>query len=288
LRFAVYFWIWGFILTASAVIVIAAPLSPPAEQDVPSILVSRQLLTAEQLHVGDIVELSANADGANGRTFRIAGVYEPMANPSLLGARRLEARLHLPDLLSLTAPPADPHALDTVEAINVRLKDAAGAPAFEADLAARIPGLGTEAARGAITPFVVLERFHLAIALVTVIASSVFLLALMVMLVDERREIVGMLRLIGFKRRRLLLQVLAEGLMIAASGALFGILFALVLQDAVNRFFQWKYDTILVFVRITPVVMWQSIVIAVPLGVAASLLASWTLLRKQAYVLARR
>ena len=36
-------------------------------------------------------------------------------------------------------------------------------------------------------PFVVLERFHLAIAIVTIIASTVFLLALTVMLVDERR-----------------------------------------------------------------------------------------------------
>ncbi len=59
--------------------------------------------------------------------------------------------------------------------------------------------------------FVVLERFHLAIAIVTVVASTVFLLALMLMLVDERRETVGILRLIGLPTRRILLQVFVEG-----------------------------------------------------------------------------
>ena len=71
-----------------------------------------------------------------------------------------------------------------------------------------------------------LERFHLAVAIVTMIGSAVFLLALMMMLVDERRDTVGMLRLIGFTRRRILMQVFAEGTLIAAAGTAFGVLFA--------------------------------------------------------------
>jgi putative ABC transport system permease protein len=135
---------------------------------------------------------------------------------------------------------------------------------------------------------VVIERFHLAIAIVTVIGSAVFLLALMVMLVDERRGTVGILRLIGFTRRRILLQVFAEGALIALAGAAFGILFALASQKIFNRFFQWRYDTALVFLRITPHVVIQSLVLAVPLGVAASLIASWTLLRRPLLALIRR
>jgi len=54
---------------------------------------------------------------------------------------------------------------------------------------------------------------------VTVIASSIFLLALMMMLVDERRSTVGILRLIGYRRRRILMYVFVEGLIIAAAGA---------------------------------------------------------------------
>lgn len=273
------------VVTAAA-IVTAATLG--AADGTPTILVSRQLLAAENLKVGELVQLSSTGSGEGGRTFRVAGVYEPVANPSLLGARRQEVRLHLGDLLALTADPGDRGALDTVAAINVALDDPSDAAAFGADLSARVPGLVTRPAVGSSAPFVVLERFHLAIALVTVIASSVFLLALMVMLVDERREIVGMLRLIGFRRRRILQQVLAEGAIIAVGGAVFGVAFAAALQRAVNAFFQWKYDTVLVFVHITPQVVLQSALLAIPLGIAASLVASWTLLRRQAYVLARR
>ena len=125
--------------------------------------------------------------------------------------------------------------------------------------------------------FIVVERFHLAIAIVTVIGSAVFLLALMVMLVEERRTTVGTLRLLGFTRRRILVQVTVEGALIAAAGAAAGILFAVVAQDAFNRFFQWRYDTTLIFLRITPGVVWRSLLLAVPLGVAASVIASWTL-----------
>jgi len=123
---------------------------------------------------------------------------------------------------------------------------------------------------------------------VTVVGSAVFLLALMVMLVDERRGTVGILRLIGFTRRRILIQVLAEGTLIALAGATFGILFALSSQSLFNRFFQWRYDTALVFLRITPHVVAQSLALAVPLGIAASLIASWTLLRRQLLALLRR
>jgi putative ABC transport system permease protein len=123
---------------------------------------------------------------------------------------------------------------------------------------------------------------------VTVVGSAVFLLALMVMLVDERRGTVGTLRLIGFTKRRILMQVLVEGALIALAGAVFGILFALAAQGAFNRFFQWRYDTTLVFLRITPEVAWQTLALAVPLGIAASLIASWTILRQQLLALVRR
>jgi putative ABC transport system permease protein len=135
---------------------------------------------------------------------------------------------------------------------------------------------------------VVLERFHLAIAIVTVLASSVFLLALMLMLVDERRATVGILRLIGVRRRRIVLHVLTEGLVIAAAGAIFGVVLSMVLEGGINRFFQWRYDTALVFVRITPGIALQSVLIAVPLGVLATVTSSWTLLRGNVFGLTRR
>jgi len=261
-----------------------------AADGAPTILVSRQLLEAQTLAIGDDVLLSSDPSGSNARRFRIADAYEPTPDPMQLGAARLEARLHLPDLLALTADPSDPQAAESVAAINVALVDPTDAPAFARDLSTKAPGLVARATAGAedVRPFVVLERFHLAIALVTVIASTVFLLALMVMLVEERRETVGILRLIGFRKRRILLQVFAEGLLIAVAGTLFGILFAVAWQGAINRFFQWRYDTALVFVRITPQIAWECVLRAIPLGTLASVAASWTLLRREVLSLARR
>lgn len=262
-------------------------------EGLPTILISRQLAATEKLEVGDTVALSPKPDGSAGRSFRIAGLYEPVADPMRLAATRHEARLHLPDLLSLTEDPSDPLSTESVTAINVALTDRRDADAFARDVSAKIPipqltARPAQGGEGTATIFVVLDRFHFAIAIVTVVASTVFLLALMLMLVDERRGTVGILRLIGLRKSRILLQVFAEGLLIAAAGAAFGILFAAALQGAVNGFFQWKYDTSLVFVRITPQIALRCALLAVPLGVLASLISSWTLLRSNVLDLAKR
>jgi len=256
-----------------------------------TVLVSRQLADQEHIAAGDVIELSSDASESPGRSFRVTGIYEPVPDPLRFTARRLEVRLHLPDLLALTDESGDPLARESVTAINVALADASEAETYVRDVAGRMPTLvarpaAPESAR--IAPFVTVERFHFAIGVVTILGSATFLLALMVMLAEERRETVGTLRLIGLSRSRVLRQVLAEGLMIAAAGALFGLVVALATEDLVNRFFQWKYDTPLVFVRVTPRVAWRTMASSVPLGVLASLVASWTLLRRPILELVRR
>jgi putative ABC transport system permease protein len=253
--------------------------------------VSRQLAEAEGLRVGDTIRFAADTAATRAATFRVAGIYEPTPDPMRLNSSKHEARLHLPDLLTLISSPEDPLATETVDAVNIELTAGSDAEAFARALGARIPGLIAQPVRAAAYrtgPFLVLERFHLAIALVTILASTIFLLALTVMLVDERRETVGVLRLIGLSTPRLLLQVFAEGVLVATAGAAFGILLAIASQGLINRYFQWRYDTALVFVRITPGVMWQSLLIAVPLGIAGSVAASWVLLRRDVLSLARR
>ena len=265
-------------------------LAPPDDATLPTILASRQLLAARHLSVGDVVTLAGDPSGAGGRRFRIAGVYEPLADPIRLTNERLEVRLHLPDLQSLTADPNDPATAEAISSINVALAPGADAAAFAEDLEARVPLVNVRASRdeGRRNPFVVLGRFHTAIAVLTVLTSAVFLLALMVLTADERRETVGALRLIGFTRRRVLWQVLLEGALIAAAGAVFGLGLAVATEGVFNRVFQWRYDTSLVFVRITPAIAWQALAIALPLGMAASALASWVLVRSDTLKLVRR
>jgi putative ABC transport system permease protein len=221
----------------------------------------------------------------------VAGIYEPTPDPMRLGAVPREVRLHLTDLLALEHGPATPAGTEHVESINVALRNPDDAQAFAADVNARIPGVfarRTTGASGSGSTFVVLERFHLAIAAVTIVAATVFLLALTIMLVDERRATVGVLRLIGLPARRILVQVLIEGLLIAGAGALFGLLLALASEGIINRFFQWRYDTALIFVKVTPEVAATCVAIAVPLGAAATVAASWALLQRSGLRLARR
>jgi putative ABC transport system permease protein len=258
--------------------------------DLPTVLISRQAADALHLSVGAVVQL-APPDGSRSRDFRVAGIYEPTPDPSRLGNAIYAVRMHLPDMLAMTGPTDAPKGAESVDAINVRLAPGADALAFSRDVNARLPGLAARPATdagAAAGPFRVLERFHLAIAIVTIIASTVFLVALTVMLVDERRETVGVLRLIGLPTSRVLAQVLIEGVLVAGFGSVFGLALSLVSEEIINRFFQWRYDTALLFVRVTPSVALTCVLIAVPLGVSATVVASWLLLRRNALRLARR
>jgi predicted lysophospholipase L1 biosynthesis ABC-type transport system permease subunit len=262
-------------LVLGAAAVLAA--EPP-----PSILVSRQLAARAHLRVGDVVTFAADAQGARRARFRIAGIYEPTPDPMRFTSPRIEARMHLPDAIDLAADPTDPASRESLSGINVALTDPADARTFAADFAARVPGV---VARRTSTireedPFAVLQRFHLAISAVTMTGGTAFLLALMVIRAEERREIVGVLRLVGISRRTLLLSIAIEGVLIAALGALVGIVLSIAAEGIVNRIFQARYDTALVFVRVTPSIALRAIVVAAPLGVLAGVGASWTLVRR--------
>ena len=163
------------LLVALTIVAVTAQELPPAP-----ILVSRQLAEIEGLAVGDEVQLATDAAGAGARAFRIAGVYEPTPDPMRLGSIPREVRLHLPDFLSLTRDPSTPAGTEHVEAINVALVNPDEALEFARDVNARMPGVMARPASGAAgsrVTFVVLERFHLAIAAVTILAATVFLLA---------------------------------------------------------------------------------------------------------------
>ena len=256
----------------------------------PDVLVSRQLAARAHLTVGEDVTLAADADGTRARTFRVAGIYEPTPDPMRFTAERIEGRLHLPDLIALTGDAHDPASAELVNTINVALAPGIDARRFIAVLSSQAPGVsGSPTARSRDDdPFAVLDRFHVAISVVTVVGSTAFLLALMVIRAEERRDTIAILRMIGISRRSLLTSVAIEGLVIAIAGAIFGVALAFATEGLVNRIFQTRYDTALVFVRVTAALAWRAVVVAAPLGIAAGLAASWTLLRRNILSLFRR
>jgi putative ABC transport system permease protein len=270
------------ILLATATVALAAE---PA-----SILVSRQLAARAHLRVGDVVTLAADPHGARSARFRVTGVYEPTPDPMRFSAPRIEARMHLPDLIDLAADPSDPASRESLSGLNLQLTDPTDTRAFAADVALHAPGAIAQRTvpQRDEDPFTVLERFHVAISAVTMVGGTAFLLALMVIRAEERREMVGVLRLVGISRKTLLLSVAIEGVLVAALGAIFGVLLALATEGLVNRIFQARYDTALVFVRVTPSIAVRAILVAAPLGVLAGLGASWTLLRRNVLALLGR
>jgi ABC-type lipoprotein release transport system permease subunit len=110
----------------------------------------------------------------------------------------------------------------------------------------------------------------------------------MVIRAEERRETVGILRLVGISRATLLSSVAIEGVIVAAVGAAFGVALAYLSEGIINRIFQARYDTALVFVRVTSRIALRAILVAAPLGVVAGVGASWTLLRRNVLSIIRR
>jgi len=256
----------------------------------PGILVSRQLAARAHLKVGDPVTLATDPKGGRTATFHVAGIYEPTPDPMRFTAERIEARMHLPDLIALSSDPDDPAAAESLSAINVALVDPADSRRFAADLASGIPTIAVRPAadlrEGDV--FAVIDRFHVAISIVTVVGATAFLLALMVIRAEERRETIAVLRLIGISQRSLLSSVAVEGLAIAIAGAIFGVAIAVATEGLINRYFQARYDTALVFIRVTAPLALRAVAVAAPLGVVAGIAASWTLLRRNILSLFRR
>jgi ABC-type lipoprotein release transport system permease subunit len=256
----------------------------------PGILVSRQLAARAHLRVGDEVTFATEPQGGRRATFHVIGVYEPTPDPMRFTAERIEARMHLPDLIALAADPRDPAAAEAVTAINVALADASDGRGFAADVASRTPTVLVRPAADLRESdvFAVIDRFHVAISAVTVVGATAFLLALMVIRAEERRETIGILRLIGISQRSLLSSIAMEGLVIAIAGAAFGVALAVATEGLINRYFQARYDTALVFIRVTAPLAVRAVAVAAPLGIAAGIAASWTLLRRNVLSLFHR
>ena len=111
-------------VSVAAFLCLAASWQATAQEagELPPILLTRQLMDARGLKVGDSVRLATDPAGKKSRVFRITGMYEPDADPMRFAQARHEARVHLPDLVALEADPADPGASETITAINVALQ----------------------------------------------------------------------------------------------------------------------------------------------------------------------
>jgi putative ABC transport system permease protein len=250
----------------------AAPAASTAEP-VPGVLVERRLAEMVPLRVGDTVRVRALAGRAAPMPFVIAGVFEREADPNRIARNELELRFHLPDLQRVMEKP------DRVDRFAVVLRRGA-----RADSAARwIEGVafGTRAIPSAAlanqtsATFRVVSRFHDAIGIVTILASAIFLLCVMIIRVDERRRDMAMLRLIGVSRSTVFRAIVLEAIAIAVVGSAAGAGLGLIAARIVNAHYATVYDTTLKFALVTPRIVLLAALLGLVLGGGAGALAAW-------------
>lgn len=266
-------WLAGLLLGA-----IAGPL--PAQ--VPGIAVERRLVRELGLAVGDTVRLGTAPDSMH-RLARVVAVYEPRPDPADVTKRERHVRLHLPDLAGLLGAPdrVDRFGLGLLpgaspdSAVAVLQWNAFGYQAYRSD------AIASESSQ----TFLVVSRFHRAIAVITIVASAVFLLCIMLLKVEERRMDAAVMRFVGVRRRTIFGALLLEAALIAVLGSGLGTLLALVAGLATNAYYRRFFDTALTFSLITPGIVTFSVALSLGLGLVAGALAAWRLVRTRPMVL---
>jgi putative ABC transport system permease protein len=246
------------------------------------IAVERALAEELRVGVGDTVRLGTAPDSLS-RLGIVAAVYEPRPDPAEISRQSFHARLHLPDLATLLGAP------DRVDRFGIGLVPGVSADSATAALDAAAFGFraysSAEIASESSQTFLVVSRFHRAIAVITIVASAVFLLCIMLLKVEERRMDAAVMRFVGVRRRTIFGALLLEAALVAVIGSLVGAILAFAAGAATNAYYQRFFDTALVFSIITPRILLFSLVLSLALGLAAGAVAAWRLVRTRPMVL---
>ena len=246
------------------------------------IAVERRLARDLSLRVGDTVRIGAAPDSL--RTLAVvAAIYEPRPDPAQLTKDERYVRLHLSDLAALLGAP------DRVDRFGIGLVP--GTPVERAVAELERNAFGYRAypsaaiASGSSQTFLVVSRFHRAIAVITIVASAVFLLCIMLLKVEERRMDAAVMRFVGVRRRTIFGALLLEAALVAVVGSVVGTGLALVAGAATNAYYRHFFDTALTFSLITPGIVLFSVALSLLLGVAAGAVAAWRLVHTRPMVL---
>lgn len=174
------------------------------------IVIGDTLAEAARLGIGDEVEL-------NFARFHVVGIsgYEN-------GLLRGMAIMPIADLQALLSRPGQ------ATLFQVRLRRAGDPEAREAvrrEIAALRPGLGVSTTSEAVRSsrlIQMIESSALAVSIVALAMGCLSVLNTLAMGVEERTRDIGILAAIGWPRKRILLLILSEGLVLAAIGGLAG------------------------------------------------------------------
>ncbi len=270
-----------FVILAATLVLQGSTPDPPLR----TIAIDESFAERAHLKVGDTVSISSSAGSATGfaselsNTERVvvSAIVRRGADPSEVARGDFRVIMHLDQLQRLagygdrvdrfaiaTTPTAD--LARTIDRIN---KAAFGFQAY------RSRDIAVETSR----TFQVVSRFHRAIGVITIVASSVFLLCIMVLKVEERRRDIAALRLIGISRASVVRSIIIESAFVALLGSVLGVALGWLASLLVNWHYQALYRTPLEFSIVTTPVVAFSVSLSLLLGIGAGLLASLRLAR---------
>jgi putative ABC transport system permease protein len=247
-----------------------------------AIAIDSRLAADAGLAIGDRVFLSATA-GDSGQPAIIGAIVRRGADPAEIARGEYRIRLHLTQLQQLLdyGDRVDRFAIGTTsdaatgQAIG-RINDAAFG--FRAHRSRDI-AVQTSAT------FAVVSRFHRAIGVITVVASAIFLLCIMLLKVDERRRDVAALRLMGISARTITRGVVLEAAAIAVFGSVVGVGIGAITTWIVNAHYQSVYRTPVRFSIVTGDIILLAVSLSLALGIIAGWLAARRLVRTPPLVL---
>lgn len=269
-------------------VILTAPVLHVQGQGLRTIAIDERLGMAAGLAVGDSVRLAAMASAPSGQWVRIGAITRRSADPSEIARSEYRVRLHLDQLQSLTG------VGDRIGRFAVRTQENAGAPrgasaiavgpdAVSAAINAMAFGFraypAAEVAIETSATFRVVNRFHRAIGIITIVASAIFLLCITLLKVDERRREVGALRLLGLSRATVVRSVMLEASLIALLGSALGAGFGAAASAIVNWYYQGVYATPLRFALVTPEIVAIAVTLSLLLGIVSGYLAAQRLVR---------
>jgi putative ABC transport system permease protein len=247
-----------------------------------TIAIDERLAADANLKVGDRVTLSPIPEKP-GDTVVIGAIVKRGTDPAEVARSEYRIRMHLDQLQSVAnyGDRVDRFAIATrnessidrtIEQIN------SAAFGFEAHRSKDI-------AVGTSKTFQVVSRFHKAIGVITIVASAIFLLCIMLLKVEERRRDVAALRLMGISRRTVMRSVIIEAALLALVGSALGIGVGWLGSLFVNWYYRGVYRTPVAFSIITPSIVTLAVALSLVLGIAAGILASLRLVRTPPLVL---
>lgn len=244
------------------------------QQPTRTIAIDERLAAEAGVRVGDRVVVTTAA-GAPGDTVVIAAITRRGADPSEISRSEFKVRLHIDHLQRLTGT----RAADRVGRFAVLATDSA-VPMINAQAFGFRAHRAADVAVETSTTFRVINRFHRAIGVITIVASAIFLLCITLLKVDERRRDVGALRLIGVSRTTVVKSVVLEASLVALVGSAMGALVGWGASGVVNWHYQALYATPLRFTVVTPGIIGFAVALSLLLGVGAGLIAAQRLVRR--------